>query len=137
MPTIIIPLSALELTVILLNKDIISEFINPAINNAPTDIDDNVIYIAKPINIDLIIFKLFELYPIIIPNIPLIIINKNSKNTVIIITNIKLNTELSKYIADCSKEAFNINQLSLSRELIAKQRIITQKEANNVIIEVF
>ena len=52
------------------------------------------------------------------------------------ITKIKPNTELSKYIADCSKDSFNIIQVSLSKLDIAKQATITINEVNNVIIAV-
>ena len=54
----------------------------------------------------------------------------------IIITKIKLNTELSKYIADCSKDSFNTTQVSLFKVAMARQTIITINEVNNVIIAV-
>ena len=130
------PLSPSEFTLTLLNNDIISGFITPAINNIPSDIADNKLYIANPIIIDLIIFELLLLCPIISPNIPLIIINKHSKNNVITITSIKLNTELFKYIADCSKDSFNITHVSLFRQLIARQITTTTNEVSNVIIAV-
>ena len=96
----------------------------------------NIIYVPKPIRIDFTIFKLFDLCPIIIPSVPLIIINKNSKNIVIINTIIKLETELLKNIADCFRDSFNIIQVSSFRVAIARQTIITINEVNNVITAV-
>lgn len=66
------PLSPSEFTLTLLNNDIISGFITPAINNIPSDIADNKLYIANPIIIDLIIFELLLLCPIISPKIEIL-----------------------------------------------------------------
>lgn len=59
-----------------------------------------------------------------------------SNYNVITITSIKLNTELFKYIADCSKDSFNITHVSLFRQLIARQITTTTNEVSNVIIAV-
>ena len=85
---------------------------------------------------DFMIFKLFDLCPITIPNIPVIIINKNSKNIVAISVIIKLNTEQSKYMADCSNAIFNDSHVSLFKQHIARLNAITTNDVNSVIIAV-
>ena len=105
------PLSPSEFTLTLLNNDIISGFITPAINNIPSDIADNKLYIANPIIIDLIIFELLLLCPIISPKIEIL----------------KQQMNISKYVI------FGIP--SMNEKMLGNERGLTLKEWKSLVDE--
>lgn len=114
-PTNIMPLSPSEFTLTLLNNDIISGFITPAINIIPSDIADNKLYIANPIIIDLIIFELLLLCPIISPKIEIL----------------KQQMNISKYVIfGIPSTYFNMNE-----KMLGNERGLTLKEWKSLVDE--
>lgn len=109
------PLSPSEFTLTLLNNDIISGFITPTINNIPSDIADNKLYIANPIIIDLIIFELLLLCPIISPKIEIL----------------KQQMNISKYVIfGIPSTYFNMNE-----KMLGNERGLTLKEWKSLVDE--
>lgn len=109
------PLSPSEFTLTLLNNDIISGFITPAINIIPSDIADNKLYIANPIIIDLIIFELLLLCPIISPKIEIL----------------KQQMNISKYVIfGIPSTYFNMNE-----KMLGNERGLTLKEWKSLVDE--
>ena len=136
MPIIMMLFIAVELASILLNTDMISGLNIPAIYIIAKENNDNPIYIPIPIRIDFTIFILLLLCPIMIPNTPDKILNRNSKNIVITRTMIKLRGLLFKNIADCSSDNFNEYHVTSFKPTIARQIAITINDIKSVMIAV-
>ena len=136
MPIIMMLFIAFELASILLKTDMISGLNIPAIYIIAKENNDNPIYIPIPIKIDFTIFILLLLCPITIPNIPDRIMNKNSKNIVIIRTIIRLKGLLFKNMADCSSDNFNEYHVISFKQTIARQITIIINDIESVMIAV-